>query len=171
MEILAAALLWPFLLLLVGFVFVFGSSISGMFLFPMALAFLVIVFGMRNELGGDSRATDAANDLDKIRRGAVVFSIILLLPMFTKYLLAASSDSLLMMILGLLFGFGVIVWGMLMKNNKVLSSANVVGGVLTIIYLYFQLWNLGQLAQVIATAFGLVAAVVISVIKFRDKLI
>ena len=52
----------------------------------------------------------------------------------------------------------------------VLAYANIVGGALTIIYLYFQLWSLGQLAQVVATAFGLVVAIVISIVKFKDKL-
>ena len=74
------------------------------------------------------------------------------------------------MILGLIVGFGVLVWGMFLKNNRVLTYANILGGIFVIVYLYFQLWSLGQLAQVIASAFGLVVAVAISIVKFREKL-
>jgi hypothetical protein len=100
----------------------------------------------------------------------VGFSIALLLPIFIKYLLELTQNNLGSIIIGLILGFGVLVWGMFLKGNKVLTYANVLGGIFIIVYLYFQLWSLGQLAQIIASAFGLVAAVLISVIKFREKL-
>jgi hypothetical protein len=107
-----------------------------------------------------------------MRRGAVAFSIALLLPIFVRFLLAVSGDNNLpVMIIGLIFGFGAIIWGMFIKGNKTLAYANTVGGGLAIIYLYVQLWTLGSLAQVVATAFGLVVAIVVSVVKFREKLV
>ncbi len=74
------------------------------------------------------------------------------------------------MIVALIFSFGVFLWGLFVKGNRVLTYANVMGGAFAIVYLYFELWNLGQLAQVVAAASGLIIAVTVAIIKFRDKL-
>ncbi len=171
MELLAVALLWPFLLLLIGFVFLSGNGISGFLLLPILVVFVVFVFGINSRFGGETDKQDEKQQLDRIRRGAIAFSMALLLPMFVEYLLKVSGNNLPTMILALIFGFGAVIWGMFIKHNKVLTYANIVGGAFTIIYLYFELWSLGQLAQIVATAFGLVVAIVISVVKFKDKLI
>lgn len=170
MELLALALLWPFLMLLVGFVFLSGWSISGLLIVPIVVAFFVFAFGMNVKLGGGSDLGDEKQQLDRVRRGLIAFSIALLLPMFIEYLIKVSGNNLPTMILALVFGFGAVIWGMFIKHNKVLAYANITGGAFAIIYLYFQLWSLGQLAQIVATAFGLVVAIVISVVKFHDKL-
>jgi len=41
---------------------------------------------------------------------------------------------------------------------------------LVLIYIYFQLWQLGDLSRIIAAAFGLIVAVIVSIIKLKDKL-
>ena len=169
MDFFAIIIAWPLFILVIGLVFISAADISSMFILPMVLVFLFILLGLKGRLGGAAAQTQV-EDLDKVRRGAATFSIALLLPIFVKYLLAASDKSLAAMILALIFGFGVVIWGMFIKNNKVLVYANSIGGALVIIYLYFELWSLGQLAQVIAAAFGLVVAVVVSIIKFREKL-
>lgn len=172
MEVLGLVLLWPLLILVIGLVFISAWSVSsGLLVFPAFFVFLIFVLGLKNSLGGGSATTSTpTEDLEKTRRGLVAFSIALFLPIFVKYLLSVSGGDLPAMIIGLIFGFGILSWGMFAKNNKVLMYANVIGGAFIIVYLYFELWSLGQLAQVVATAFGLVVAVVLSIVKFRDKL-
>jgi hypothetical protein len=176
MEILGLVLLWPLLVLVVGLAFISASSVSNaIIVLPVFVVFLIFVFGLQGKLGTGEvphgAVTTQTEDLDKARRGVVAFSIALFLPIFVKYLLSVSGGDLTAMILALVFGFAILIWGMFVKDNRVLTYANIIGGAFVIIYLYFQLWSLGQLAQVIATAFGLVVAVAISIIKFREKLI
>lgn len=171
MEILALAFLWPVLIFVVGFVFISSWSVSGGFLLmPAILLFVILIFGVKNRLG-EIGVTQDLKDLDRMRRGIAAFSIALLLPIFVKYLLAVSGNNLSTVILGLVLGFGVVIWGMFMKRNKVLTYASLMGGAFVIIYLYGQLWTLGEFAQIVATAFGLAVAVAISVVKFREKLL
>lgn len=175
MEILGLVLLWPLLVILVGLAFISASSVwTGLMVLPVFIVLLVFLFGLQGKLGAGEfqrgAAIDRQEDLDKTRRGVVAFSIALFLPIFVKYLLVVSGNDLTAMILALVFGFAILIWGMFVKNNRVLTYANIVGGAFVIVYLYFQIWTLGQLAQVVATAFGLVVAVAISIIKFRDKL-
>ncbi len=191
MELLGLALLWPLLLLLIGFVLISSTNAAAWMLIFAVIGFFAVVIGLvsRPQIPPGA-ALSEAEQLDRIRRGAVAFSIALLLPIFVKFMLDAASPAsssplygygyqaalgtnaqqLPTMILALAIGFGAIVWGMFAKGNRTITYANTVGGTLTIIYLYFQLWSLGQLAQVVATAFGLVVAIIISVVKFRDKL-
>ena len=172
MELLTLVVVWPLLVLALGIVFVAGSDVSGSFLiFPMVLLLFLFMFGLSANMGGLPKGKgDESDELDRARRGAIAFSIALLLPVFVKYLLDMTQDNLGAMIGGLVLGFGVLVWGMFQKGNRVLSYANVMGGIFVIVYLYIHLWDLGQLAQVIATASGLVMAIVISIVKFREKL-
>lgn len=173
MEILGLVLLWPLLILVIGLAFISVSSVwTGLMVFPVFVVLLIFLVGLKGSFGETTikgTATPGA-DLDRTRRSIIAFSIALFLPIFVKYLLSVSGGDLPAMILGLVFGFAILIWGMFVKDNRVLNYANIVGGAFVIIYLYFQLWSLGQLAQVVATAFGLVVAVVISIIKFRDKL-
>jgi hypothetical protein len=171
MELLALVIVWPLLLLITGLVFISASNVSSvLIMFPLVVVLLVFLFRLNQQLGGTAEVKTELEDLDHARRGVIAFSIALLLPIFIKYMLAVSGNTLPIIILGLIFGFGSLVWGMFIKGNKVLSYANITGGGLVIIYLYFQLWSLGQLAQIVAAAFGLVFAIVVSVVKFREKL-
>lgn len=170
MEMLGLVLLWPLLILVIGLVFLSATSTAGGFIIlPLIVVFCIFAFGFKDQLGA-TKSTVPGEELDQTRRGVVAFSIALFLPIFVKYLLSVSGGDLPAMIIGLIFGFGILIWGMFIKDNHVLAYANITGGILTVIYLYFQLWSLGQLAQVVATAFGLVVAVAVSIIKFRDKL-
>ena len=172
MDLLALVLVWPLLVLTLGIVFVSASDVASSTLFPIFIVLFVFAFGASKNLGGAPKTTtNGLEQLDWFRRAAVAFSIALLLPVFVKYLLNLTQNSLATIILGLMLGFGVLLWGMFLKGNKVLTYANISGGFLIITYLYFQLWSLGQLAQIIAAAFGLVIATTISIIKFREKLI
>ncbi len=177
MDLLALVLVWPLMVLMLGIVFISTSDVaSGALSLPIFIILLVFVFvfvlGVSKNLGGaPKKITNELEGLEQSRRGAVAFSIALLLPVFVKYLLNLTQNSLPTIILGLTLGFGVLLWGMFLKGNKVLTYANISGGFLIIAYLYFQLWSLGQLAQIIAAAFGLAIATTISIIKFREKLI
>ena len=172
MELLGLVFLWPLLFLVLGVVFISTSDAAGFgLILPALVVFGIFMFGLTGKLGEErGHKVDGVGNLDHARRGIISFSIALLLPIFVKYLLAITGSDLPGMILGLILGFGTLVWGMFLKNNRVLSYANILGGLLAIVYLYFQLSTLGQLAQVVAAAFGLVVAVIISIIKFKDKL-
>ncbi len=171
MELLALAFLWPLLFLAVGVVFISASDISGVLLFPIVILFLIFIFGLKERLQGASQGgSSGMEDVDRVRRGIVAFSIALFLPIFARYLLTTSGNSLPAMIIALMFGFGILLWGVFTKGNKVLTYANIIGGSFVIVYLYSQLWSLGEFPRIVAAAFGLVVAVVVSVIKFREKL-
>ena len=170
MELLAVVLLWPLLILVLAVVVLSGYTVGGgSFAFLMIVVFFILAFGIKGKLGNPSTAFEA-DSLDAFRRGIVAFSVGLLLPMWVKYLLSASNNNLIAIIVGLIVGFGVLTWGMFIKDYKVLTYANIIGGVLIVAYLYFQLWNLGPLAQVVGAAFGLVVAVTIAAVKLREKL-
>lgn len=169
MELLVIAFTWPLLFLVVGLVFISLTNISGTFFIFAILFFLFLVFGLRNAISGGV-GTSKAEELEIIRRGMVAFSVALLLPLFVYYLLEVSERTLSGMILCLILGFGVAIWGMFVKNNKVLTYGNVIGGVMVIVYLYSQLWSLGELPRIVASAFGLAVAVIIAVVKLRDRL-
>jgi hypothetical protein len=171
MELLAFVLLWPLLLLVLSVLFLSSWDVGGGFLlFPMLIVFIIMTFGLKNCLGNPNGTSEPEN-LDALRRGIVAFSMGLLLPVWVRYFLVAANDHLAAIVISLAFGFGILMWGMFLKGYKVLTYANIMGGAFTIIYVYFELWNLGQLAQVVGAAFGLVAAVAIAAIKFRDKLV
>ncbi len=162
--------MWPLIVLIVGFVFISSADAAGVMTVLVFLFLLVMVFGVRTVTKPGKGPSSEKEQLDQVRRSAIAFSIALLLPIFVKYILDASGNTLPAMILALAMGFGALVWGIFIKDNKVMAYANSMGGAFTVIYLYFQLWTLGQLAQIVATAFGLVIAIAISVVKFRDKL-
>ncbi len=170
MELLGLALMWPLIVLVVGFVFISSADAAGVMTVLVFFFLIIMVFGVRTVTKPEKGALSEGQQLDQVRRSTIAFSIAFLLPIFVKYMLDASGDTLAAMILALAMGFGALVWGIFIKNNKVMAYANSIGGAFTVIYLYFQLWTLGQLAQIVATAFGLVIAIVISVVKFRDKL-
>ncbi len=170
MELLAIALMWPSLILVVGMVFISLTDVGASFSMLAGLFFLILVFGLRDKLGGEKRAANEAEQLEEVRRGVVAFSLALLLPIFVRYLLDLSEKSLSGMILCLILSFGMAIWGMFAKDNKVFMYGNVLGGLIAVVYLYSQLWSLGELPRIVGAAFGLAVAVVISVIKLRDRL-
>lgn len=172
MEILALVLLWPLITLMLGLVFVSSWDVASSFLFLIIIFFLVIIFGLKNKWTGTEKGIKLTEQesLEGVRRGATAFSIALLLPIFMQYLLRVSDESLLMIVAGLVISFGILTWGMFIKNNKVLTYANIIGGALSLVYLYVQLWSLGDLPRIIATAIGLLIAITISIVRFREKL-
>lgn len=169
MEPLTLVLAWPLLFLVFGVVLIALGEIGFMsfMVWPIIIVLLFIVFGRARKSSG------APNDIDKLedtRRWLVVLSIAAFLPLLMRYLLLFSQKSLTVIIAGLLAGFGLTIWAMFIKNNQVVTRANLIGGGITIVYIYFQLWNLGQGARIIAAAVGLIVAVTISIIKLRDRL-
>ncbi|MBI4049488.1 MAG: hypothetical protein HY395_01575 [Candidatus Doudnabacteria bacterium] len=170
MELLVLLLVWPFLILAFGLVFIAFEDLSlgsGWLLFFIS-AIVVLIFLVRER----NKAKDQSyiQQLKNLREILVIFSISVLLPIFIRYFFDASENSLPVIIAGLVIGFGFIIWGMFIKSHKVLMYSNIVGGTLSVLYVYSQLWDLGSGARVIAAAFGLVVAVVISSIKLKDKL-
>ncbi len=169
MEVLAFVLAWPLLILVFGVVLIALSDIGFLPFLIWPIAIILLIVGLNNAkksmgAGGDTEK------LENLRRWIVVLSISAFLPLLMRYLLLASMESLVILIAGLVAGFALIIWGMFVKNHQVLTRANVIGGGITIVYLYFQLWQLGEIARIIGAASGLVIAVLISVIKLRDRL-
>jgi hypothetical protein len=171
MELLALLFIWPFLILAFGLVFIAFEDLSlggGLLVFFFAmLAVLVILARTRN----NSRLVhDNMAQLKELRRIVVITSIAALLPIFLRYLFDSFEHSLPVILAGLLIGFGFMLWGMFVKNHRVIMYSSLVGGALSIVYVYVQLWELGGFARVAAAAFGLVVAVVVSTIKLKEKL-
>jgi hypothetical protein len=169
MEALAFLAIWPFLILTGGLVFVSVYSLQGSFIF-LAILFLIAVYVGRDTFHKAAVGATEAEQLEASRRAIVVFSISLLLPIFVRYLVDISNNSLAGIIMGLVVGYVALLWGMFIHGNRVLTYSNIIGGGLTLIYIYLQIWDLGELPRIIASAFGLVVAVTIAFMKLREKL-
>lgn len=175
MELLAIVFLWPFLILAAGLVFValFDVFPAGLgFSWILILLFLFLIAKSRGK-HEDIKMTEA-EQLEVARRFVITFSIALLIPIFIRYLVDAFSQfgqTLPVVIAALIISFGLIGWGMFSKGRFVLMWGNIVGGALSLVYLYALLWDLGDVTRIVAAAFGLLVAVVISVVKLRDKLV
>ena len=171
MEVLALLFVWPFLILTLGLVFISLNLVSVPFFWVIAAFFLLILFSLRDKVAlTDTRPKTDLEQLETARRVIIVFSLASLLPIFTRYFIAAWRDELPGIILAMAVGFAALLWGMFAKNNRVLTYGNVIGGIITLIYTYFRIWELGELARVIAAAFGLAVAVAISIIKLKERL-
>jgi hypothetical protein len=171
MEILAFIFIWPFLILAVGLALIALVDIALLSsLWVVVPAIVLIWLMLRSRTSPMDKALTPIQQLELLRANSMIFSIGLLLPIFVRYLMVAAEFSLFSIILTLALGFGAAVWGMFIHNNRVLKYSNLLGGALTIAYAYSQLWSLGDLARIIAAAFGLLAAVAVSIIKLKDKL-
>lgn len=183
MELLIILVAWPFLLLACGIVFIgfsdtlFGGigSSSDDYAFMMVLFMLGVILAAAIMYGEQSKAKkespeSAKAKLLKMKGDVYMFSIALLFPMFIRYVVDAFGKNVYAAIMGIIVSFVSIFVGMGIKNNRVLSYASIAGGTLAMIYLYSILWDLGEGARIIAAAFGLVVAVAVAVIKFKDKL-
>lgn len=175
MELLLAIILWPFVVFAVGLALILLFDVSGPGIFGAFSAFwwvlllvVLVVMGRKNKLSGKPQT--AYEQLETTRQFAIIASIALLLPIFVRYLFKVFDSGLPAAILGLMLGFGVAAWGMFIKGHKAVTYGNIIGGAIIILYVYAQLWNMGDVARIIAAAFGLGAAVVVSVIKLKDKL-
>lgn len=166
-ELLALVFIWPFLILTIGLIIIVGLTgvFSSFFLILLPILLIPIV----SFLGGKNVST-LQDNLIQTRRSVITLSIAVLLPLFAHYVLSFLNYSLIAMLAGLVFGFFLVVSAIFIRGNKVLTLSNGIGGALVLLYMYSKLWELGPEARVIAAAFGLVVAVAISFIKFRDKL-
>ncbi|MBI2607248.1 MAG: hypothetical protein HYW51_00230 [Candidatus Doudnabacteria bacterium] len=170
MELLALFLIWPFLILAFGLVFIVFEDLaigSGWLLFFISTIGILILAASRKRKAHEE---SQLGQLKNLRQIVVIFSIGVLLPIFVRYMFEAFDQSLPVILVGLILGFGLMIWGMFIKSHKVLVYSNIIGGAVSVVYVYTQLWELGGGARVIAAAFGLVVAVVISSIKLKDKL-
>jgi len=172
MELLAALFIWPFLLLAIFLVGLSFAVINGTFVVILIIFFIILIALLHKELpeGSSPVRHTSAEELAQLREIAIVFCISLFLPLFSRYLISATNESLIAVIVALALGFSILLWGLFIKGNRMLLYSNLIGGGLTILYSYFEIWSLGPLARVIATAFGLVVAVVFSIIKLKEKL-
>lgn len=174
MELLLFVFLWPFLVLSVGLVFISLSDLTygvGSFAGFLAILFLGAVIAMERSWTGEQKNKTYIEQLEDVRHIGIIFSIGLLLPIFTRYFIDALGNSLASILLGLVLGFALALWGIFIKNNKTLTYGNIVGGFLILCYVYTQLWTLGELPRIIAAAFGLAVAVIVAVVKLRDRLV
>jgi hypothetical protein len=170
MEFLAILIIWPFLILAFGLVFITFEDVAfgGFWLIFFGLIIIAALMTReRNKLKGQ---VTSYQELQTLRELVLIMSISLLIPIFLRYLFETFEHTLAVTILGLIIGFGLAIWGMFIKSNRVLMYSNIIGGALSIAYVYVQLWELGELARIIAAAFGLIVAITISIIKLKDKL-
>lgn len=170
MDVLAALFIWPFLLVAIFLVGLSFAVLHGSVV--LLVIFFIVLYALRPKPATTVPAptlTDAER-LARMREIAIIFCISLFLPIFARYLIGGLDNSLIAVVGALALGFGVLLWGLFIKDNRILVRANIIGGSLTILYSYFQIWSLGELAKVIATAFGLCVAVVFSIIKLKEKL-
>jgi hypothetical protein len=172
MEALALVIAWPLLVFFIGFlvIAVLGASTFdalNVFALPLIIVIALFLFARsRNKAPGTSSLMQSR----QMQSFVVSLSIGLLVPLFIYELLKSADRNLFAMIIALIVGFGFMVWGMFIKDNAALRRANLIGGALTVVYAYTQIWSLGDAARVVAAAIGLVVAVTIGVIKFKDKL-
>lgn len=171
MEILALVFLWPLLIFAVGLVFISMNDV-----FPIGLAYgwifiIILLFTVFNKKRGSEKPKSNIEQLEKLRNFLITFSAALLIPLFVRYLTSTFDNSLIIIILSLIFCFCLIVWGMFSQTRKIIMYSNITGGFLALAYLYSKLWELGDLTRIFAAALGLIIAVVISIIKLKDKLI
>ncbi|MEY4723128.1 MAG: hypothetical protein RLZZ324_641 [Candidatus Parcubacteria bacterium] len=175
MEILLFLAAWPFLILVCGLLLVSVTDVS---LNPastgvMTIALILLLVYMLFRWASAPKATvpvPPAKQLLELKKSLYMISIAGLMPLFVRYLVHAFDGLLASMLLALVAAFAAVTLGMQVKGNRVLSQGSIVGGLIAIIYLYGRLWELGQGARVIATAAGLVMAIALAVVKFKDKL-
>lgn len=171
MEVLAFVIIWPFLIFAVAVSFIAFADLNfanWWILFLVIGLFLVSPF--KRAIKGDKLAISTLEQLEVIRQTSITFALALLAPVFIRYLIEAFNTSLVAVIGGLVYGFVLVVWGMFTKNNRVIAWGNIAGGAFALLYVYSQLWQLGELARVYAAGFGLVVAVAISIIKLKNRL-
>ena len=168
MDLLLFIFIWPILIFIVALLFIILSGIGSISsLFLIVLISLLGYFLISNS---SSKKRSSSYQLEQLRKNLILVSIAAFLPIFVRYLVDYFDKNLGVIILGLAIGFGATLFGMFIKNNKVLMYSNIFGGALVLIYVYSQLWQLGELPRIIAAAFGLLVAVVFSVIKLKDKI-
>ncbi|HNP75487.1 MAG TPA: hypothetical protein PKL09_03980 [bacterium] len=170
MEIAALILIWPFILLTAGLVFaafydVFPSGL-GLFWLPALVIFILLVRS-RNKASEDMVLS---KQIFLLKKFLTTFSIAMLFPIFTRYLVGSFDNSLPVIIVGLIIGFALIIWGMFMERNKTIVYSNIIGGAIVLVYIFIKIWELGEGARIIAASFGLLVAVAVSIIKLKDKL-
>lgn len=172
MDALIFVLIWPLLVFVLGVAFIsLGDlSLGGWWLLILVIGYFILM-PFRAAVRKETSSTGNIGQLEVLRQMIITFALALLAPVFIKYLIEALHTSLAAIIGGLIFGFALVVWGVFTRNNKALSWGNIGGGALVIIYVYSQIWQLGELARVYATGFGLAVAVVVSIIKLKSRLI
>ena len=172
MDAVAFILLWPFIIFTVGLALIALSE------FPQfddaASLFLIVVFLLVwLLLRGEKRATPAspADQLEGVRRLLVGGSLALLLPVFVRYLIESfPMNPLPAVIVGLFIGFFGVAFGMTVKDNTLVAKSSFLGGTLTILYVFTKISLLDEIGRVSVAALGLLLAIVVAVIKFRERL-
>lgn len=164
--------LWPFIVLAVGIAFVSVFDIfHGFFGFSWLVAFFVVWALLKARGGAKSLAPEQKNyeQLNQLRRSLVMLSIAMLFPVFVRYLVDAFMGVLPIVILALLLSFGFLIWGLFVKQHKTIMIGNVVGGGISLLYLYFKIWEMGEGTRIVAAGLGLLIAVTLSIVKLREK--
>lgn len=173
MEVIGLAVFVPLLILVVAFSLITASFLGIWYIFLAVAVFVIVASNIKYAHTISSDNQNYLEQLETVRRVVVTFSIAILLPVFARYLMDsydAAQAPLIGVLIALALGYAAGLWGVFTRHNKVLSYANVLGGAAVLVYAYFHLWDLGSLPRVIATAFGLVVAVVIAIVKFKEKL-
>ncbi len=178
MELLAFIFIWPLIIFIAGLTFiafgdiVYGGGGSEVFAIASSLIWplLLVYLGIRIFSKKKKTPTNNREAFQSLRNFIIGLSLAALFPILIKYILIAFNNSTVAIIISLLLGFGLVILGIFSKQNAILLYSNIAGGALIIIYTYSQLWELGEGARILAAAFGLIIAVVISIVKLKDKL-
>ncbi len=169
-EALAFVLILPILIMLFGFTLIALGDVGAAFFLPVVWWLVPIGLILFLIFRPFAKAGDYRGQLEMFKKWIVIASLSVLVPLFIRHLFVAADKHVAVIIGGLLIGFGFVTIGMFVKDNWTFSRSNIVGGGITIIYLYTQLWQLGEGARIAAAAVGLVVAVAISIIKLRERL-
>ncbi|MEK7555098.1 MAG: hypothetical protein AAB518_03905 [Patescibacteria group bacterium] len=169
-EALAFVLVLPILVMLFGFTLIALGDVSGAFIFPIAVWFAPLALILFLALRPFQNAKGYHAQVGMLKHWIVIASLSVLIPLFIRHIFVATDKHVGVIIGGLILGFTLAAIGMFIKNNWTFARSNLVGGGITVIYLYTQLWQLGEGARIAAAAVGLIIAVVISIIKLRERL-
>ncbi|MDP3741103.1 MAG: hypothetical protein Q8R08_02130 [bacterium] len=180
MEFFSIIFVWPFIIFALGIALIsFSDVFTGGFVNPffflsnawwIILGLFIYFLYARKKRAKEHRELTSEEQLLTLRKGIMILSIALLLPVFFRYLHETLGGNLFAVVLGLIIGFAFMVWGIMMKGNTTLMYSSLFGGGFILIYVYSKLWDLGDTARVLAAGLGLVFAVAIAIYKFKDKL-
>ncbi|MST04124.1 MAG: hypothetical protein EXS49_00965 [Candidatus Pacebacteria bacterium] len=174
MGILAFVLVWPLIILCLGIGFISFFDVLDFpfsnFFVVLALIVVSIVYLVNRKPEHESENNLNSEESVSFRRFSIILSISIFSPVFLRYLVLAFNQSLAVILFGIVFGYGLFLMGFFKKDNQIIMRASMIGGLISLIYIYFEIWSLVSLYRILAAALGLLIAIVIASVKLKDKL-
>lgn len=175
MDILSI-IFWPFIIFAFFVVFASlpNSDVDLTPLISFALFIYLVYFLLRNKKKDGAVSVEEHNtsQAETLRRNLIIFAIALLLPLFVRFFyetLSKYSPELFAITIAIVASYTLGIWGIFVKRNKVLMYGNIIGAGIALLYCYIQIWSLGDIARVAASAVGLGVAIVVSIVKFKEN--